>query len=646
VRLAFRGSTSSTWLLLLLGFASAPSSPASEADALAISANIQANHLPYGTILDPVYAAPDSNQLIGYSRCGDSAIWTGHYLAAEAFRYKVTNSDDALANMKAAIAGIKSLADVTGNNLLARCLVPMDSPFAQYITQAESANGIHTNSSAGYYWIGNTSRDEYCGVIFGLAVAYDMTSDSAIRASISELVTRLVDFVKGHDWSVVMPDGSISTTFLIRPEEQLTFLQVGRHVNSGHYSTDYDIQKILLSATTLAPIGVDVESNSSYFKFNLDEINLYNLIRLEGSSVKTIYEQAYSILYNHVKDQQNAFFNMIDRALNSADATRDAATVSMLDQWLARPKRDPYVDLRGQLPSCNSADEACSPIPVPQRPTTDFLWQRDPFLLDGGGYGTIEGAGIDYILPYWMARYYNIVSADSVVSAASQRAPVAGASIASYYGSKLAIADTTANSTPLPTALGGITVQVQDSAGATRPAPLFFVSQKQVNFEIPDGTATGPATFVVVDSGGAKLGSSSAIVQNVAPSLFTADASGKGVAAALSVQVGVNAQQSVKPIFQCANGACSSVPINLGVDTPTYLSLYGTGIRNRSSLANVSVTIAGASVPVGYAGAQGGFVGLDQVNVLLPLSLRGTGETDLILTVDGQTANTVRVNVQ
>src|SRR5579871_3437702 len=111
---------------LLLGVCCAH---ANETDALAISANIQALHLPFGTILDPIYASPTSNQVVGYTRCGDSAIWTGHYLAAEAFRYKVTQSADALANIRKAIAGIKSLNDVTGTNLLARCMVPVDSPY-------------------------------------------------------------------------------------------------------------------------------------------------------------------------------------------------------------------------------------------------------------------------------------------------------------------------------------------------------------------------------------------------------------------------------------------------------------------------------------------------------------------------------------
>src|SRR5580704_12461750 len=76
---------------------------ASEADALAISANIQARHTPFGTILDPIFASAGSQQIIGYTRCGDSAIWTGHYLAAEAFRYQVTRAPEALDNVRSAI---------------------------------------------------------------------------------------------------------------------------------------------------------------------------------------------------------------------------------------------------------------------------------------------------------------------------------------------------------------------------------------------------------------------------------------------------------------------------------------------------------------------------------------------------------------
>src|ERR1700750_2196944 len=76
----------------------------SDATAAAISANIVAKHMPFGGILDPIYADATSDQIIGYTHCGDSALWTGTYLAAEAFRHSVTQSPDALNNVKAALA--------------------------------------------------------------------------------------------------------------------------------------------------------------------------------------------------------------------------------------------------------------------------------------------------------------------------------------------------------------------------------------------------------------------------------------------------------------------------------------------------------------------------------------------------------------
>src|SRR5215470_1992895 len=118
------------------------SARASDADAIAISASIRARHLPFGTILDPIYVSATSDQIIGYTRCGDSALWTGAYLAAESFRYNVTRSAEALRNVRGALTGLKALADVTGDNRLARCMALVDSPFAAGIQNEEAHNTI------------------------------------------------------------------------------------------------------------------------------------------------------------------------------------------------------------------------------------------------------------------------------------------------------------------------------------------------------------------------------------------------------------------------------------------------------------------------------------------------------------------------
>jgi uncharacterized protein (TIGR03437 family) len=600
---------------------------ASEADAVAISAGIQARHMPFGTILDPVYASPASNQIVGYTRCGDSALWTGAYLAAEAFRYKVTQSADALNNVKTALAGLKALADVTGDNRLARCMVLAASPYAAGIEGEEAANTIHQNPP--WIWVDNTSRDQVVGAFFGLGAAFDLVDDAAVKSDISDLATRLIGFVAQHQWS---PNDDISNTFALRPEELQMLLQVARHVNPSN-----SISGPFLVLPVETAVLVDVQSNSSYYKFNLDYMTFYNLVRLQNNDDN---QGAYRIVRSYTASHQNAFFDIVDAALEGANASRDAEMRSLLDQWLQRPKRETYVDLSHTVPVCGS--EACQPIPVALRPTVEFLWQIDPFQLTGGDDGTIEGSGIDYMLPYWMGRYCGVIADGAVQSAAAPSSAVAPDSLASLYGANLAPGVAQAALQPLPLALGGVTLSVTDAAGATRTAPLVYVSPVQINFVVPDGTAPGLATLVVSGQ------TFTAAVQPVAPTLFSMNGAGSGVAAAtgIRVQAANPVLQSSVPVFQCAGSSCVSVPIALGADTPVYVSFYGTGIRNRSSLANVAMTINGISVPGLYAGPAPGFTGLDQVNAGLVLSLRGSGESNVVLTVDGLAANTVTINVQ
>ena len=397
--------------VVLLLFLSSTHILAAEPDALAISANIQARHTPFGTVLDPIFSAPDRDDLItGYTRCGDSAIWTGHYLAAEAFRYRVTHDPDALANARRALDGITLLTDVTGLNLLARCAVPVSSDFATGIALEEAHNGVWFGSAGGdgYLWIGNTSRDQYLGVLFGLATAFDMIDDPGVRSQASTLATRLIESLVNHLWNVVMPDGSISTTFVIRPDQQLGILQIGRHLNSAQFGSLYSK---LSGTASLVPIPLAVDAadpSGAYYKFNLDVINFDHLLPLESNFFrKLFYSTGYDTVRATIAGHQNPHFNMIDRVIHGANSHRDADTGVFLDQWLQRPRRDVAVDLHGVVPVCG--DQACDPIPIPLRVPTDFLWQRNPFQLAGGGDGLIETAGIDYILPYWMARYYGII---------------------------------------------------------------------------------------------------------------------------------------------------------------------------------------------------------------------------------------------
>ncbi|HWQ32609.1 MAG TPA: hypothetical protein VNQ79_06980 [Blastocatellia bacterium] len=225
---------------------------------------------------------------------------------------------------------------------------------------------------------------------------------------------------------------------------------------------------------------------------------------------------------------------------------------------------------------------------------------------------------------------------------------LASESIISAFGSALTTGTQSASTLPLPTTLLSTAVVVRDSAGIERPAPLFFVSPTQINYQLPPGTATGPATVIVSTSDGVTATGAINVV-NVAPGLFTADASGRGLAAALVLRTPASGPQLWEPVgsFDPLQNRFVPLPVEPGSDTEqAHLVLFGSGIRQRTSLQSVSATIAGITVPVSFAGQQGSLVGLDQVNIALPGTLKGKGEVEVVLIVDGIAANPVRITIR
>ncbi len=233
------------------------------------------------------------------------------------------------------------------------------------------------------------------------------------------------------------------------------------------------------------------------------------------------------------------------------------------------------------------------------------------------------------------------------VSAASYvEAELAADSIASAFGTGLATMTAGAVSLPLPNTLGGTSVKVKDALGVERNAPLFFVSPNQINYQIPAGTADGIASVTITNG----LGEVTAGLMNiarVAPGLFAADASGKGWAAAEVVSVASDGSQTLSPVARFDAGQNKFVALPIDVQTNgAVLVLYGTGLRQRSDLANVKVKVGGTEAAVEFAGAQASYAGLDQVNVRLPKSLAGRGEVMVELMIEGKAANPLRILVK
>lgn len=268
--------------------------------------------------------------------------------------------------------------------------------------------------------------------------------------------------------------------------------------------------------------------------------------------------------------------------------------------------------------------ESHSKLPVVFEANCGQSDHRVQFLARENGQ-TVFLTGSEIVLSNGV--HIKLLGADSNLNA-----PVALESLATLFGAGLASVSAAGDPEKPPTTLGGISLRVRDSKGDSRLAPLLFVSPGQINFRVPDGTATGRATLEVANAPAA-IPSVDVPVLSVAPGLFTLK---NNMAAAYGVRIEADGRQT----FMAPDS-----PIVVD-DRPVYLVLFGTGLHNRSSLENVKVTIGGIAVAVEYAGPGGGVPGLDQINIRLTSALKAKTDDLLKLTVDGLIANVVSVNVQ
>lgn len=237
----------------------------------------------------------------------------------------------------------------------------------------------------------------------------------------------------------------------------------------------------------------------------------------------------------------------------------------------------------------------------------------------------------------------------AATSAASFQADeLASESLAAVFGSALATTSQIATTTPLPTMLAGTSIRFKDSMGTEHLAPLFFVSPSQINLLVPAGTATGASTFTVIKAD-ATAPSGLTDIHAVAPALFAANANGRGVVAGVALIRTKDAGDFFLPlaVFDPQTNGYVARPLDISDSRNEYfLVLFGTGLRGRGSLDAVSAQIGGLNAPVLFAGAQGDFAGLDQVNLHLPRELTGRGVVDVTLTVEGKAANVVQLSIQ
>ena len=251
-----------------------------------------------------------------------------------------------------------------------------------------------------------------------------------------------------------------------------------------------------------------------------------------------------------------------------------------------------------------------------------------------------RGAGASLPANFIIGPAPSIAAGGLAIAATSSGAGNASpGAILSLYGANLAGAVSQAVGYPLPETLGQVTLTVGGI-----PAPLYFVSANQINFQVPYETPLNRAQNVVLSQGSLASNAVALSMNRVSPGLFSANQQGTG--------------QGAIRIANSAALADPSRPAQIGETIEIYCTGLGavspagvTGDAAGSSPLSMTllqpfVTIGGVNATVSFSGLAPGYAGLYQVNAQVPAGAAPDGAVPVVLTIGGVASNMVTMAVR
>ncbi len=234
----------------------------------------------------------------------------------------------------------------------------------------------------------------------------------------------------------------------------------------------------------------------------------------------------------------------------------------------------------------------------------------------------------------FVARLSGAPVVNAVVNGASYaQAAIGPGTIIAIFGTALSRSTLSATTLPLPTSLDGTSVSVNG-----QPIPLFFVSPGQINAQLPFQLANGSAQLMVRDPNGA-TGSRTITIAPTSPAIFTISADGKGEA----IAVHADFKLVRKAVLEYATIGETIVLFCTGLGGVENFTTAGAASPVANAISKPTVLMDGRPAQVIYAGLAPGFVGLYQINFVVPQGVGG----DVVTTVRSGdvTSNAATINV-
>jgi hypothetical protein len=394
---------------------------------------IAARHKRHYLVADSEFSEPGSPVTSHQYPNDNDGLWTAIYVAAQAFRYRVTKdsnghsqrSSQALDCARKSVDAMLRLEAITG-----RAGFPARS-FRQK-NEPRHEDGIwHFTADGEWEWKADTSSDEIVGHFFAYSVVYDLAADEELRKRLRRTVSRIADHLIDHRYNLTdlhggptrwgRYDEAYFETEEGREERALRSLELLSHLKVAYHMTqnpryDREYRKLInemgYHENTTTYLKLRQELN--YSDEELAMLSYYPLFRYEQKpDLLRVYREGLEQWWVNIQREDNplwifiyAFCNPGKRVQLGAAARTLYRTPMDLIKWSVKNSHRHDVPL-DTSPERHDRVQTSRLLPPDERRV--MKWNGNPFQLDDDAAGRGEDDGAFFLLPYWMGRYHGFL---------------------------------------------------------------------------------------------------------------------------------------------------------------------------------------------------------------------------------------------
>ena len=395
-------------------------------------------HIRYGMTANPSFAIAGDVSTGTYSDTDNDGLWTSLYLASELFRYNVTKAEDAKLNAYEAFEGMERLTDITGLDGF-----PSRSYERDGYEQGLGSNGFseewrkewvkkngriwRLTEDERWRWKSSTSSDESCGHFFVYALFAELAPDKEWRDRAIHQITIQMDHIIRNDWYLVDWNGKPTAWGKWNPEYVNGF-----PINVG----DRRLNSTLILAflqTAYHYTGDELYKEKAYELIN--EYGYDENANRPASVIGFVEGEDLSNTWNHSDDRM--YFLTIPAFVNYSfsEEQKQKHFEAARSHWdIERAEKSPLWNFLYAMTGGKDYDLDDSIWWLKEFPMDLVQWSMDnskrkdieklepnfrrqqyaellpPDETFGGRGGLGETSPHDYLLPYWLGRYLEIIS--------------------------------------------------------------------------------------------------------------------------------------------------------------------------------------------------------------------------------------------